>query len=96
MQFEEYKPTLDKLVDAAEESAVTAVKLSEQLNGINGRLTRVENALEILLRDIQNVDNPTHKSEVCPYSRKFDEYDRLLFGGPDSEGLMGRIGRMEK
>jgi len=93
MQFEEYKPTLDKLVEAAEKSAVTSVKLSEQMSSLNSRIERLEKAIDILLGENKVIENPAHKAEICPYGRRFDEYDRVLFG---DQGVLKQLEKMNE
>jgi hypothetical protein len=93
MQFEEYKPTLDKLVEAAEQSAVTSVKLSEQMSSLNTRIERIEKAIDTMLQDTRLIDSPVHKAEICPYGKRFDEYDRVLFG---QQGILKQLDKMDK
>jgi hypothetical protein len=96
MDFSDYKPTLDKLMQQVEETAKIAIKLSTQLEEVSRRLDRSEKSLEILLNDVKTGETAVHKAELCPFSRKLEEYDRLLFGGPDAEGIVGKMGRAER
>jgi hypothetical protein len=92
----DFEKQLDKLIDSTEKLAVSAVEVATKMQGINDRLTRLENASELLIKDCMERESPMHKAEICPYKEKHTEYDRILFGGPDSEGLSGRMSRLER
>ncbi len=93
MQFEEYKPTLDKLLAAAEQSAVQSVKLTEQISNISGRIDRLERGQEAIIASTAVIDSPIHRMELCPHKQKFEEYDRVVFG---DEGLQRQINSLQR
>lgn len=93
MGWEEHKPTLEKLTNAAEQSARTSVQLAEQLKSINDRVGRIEQDVYTLETDLKLADSIPHKKEICPYQEKMAERDRILFG---EEGLIKSVKDIEK
>jgi len=93
--IEEFKPTLDKLIESAEASAIASVRLTAQIEAINSRVRRLESVTEKVISDLAAAEGSVHKTELCPYKRKFEEYDRLVFGGPDTPGFVGQLSRAQ-
>lgn len=73
--FEDFKPQFNRLIESSEEFAVATVRLAERMNGINERMTRMEDVQENMLKDFNDFISTIQRRGSCPYKREIERLE---------------------
>jgi predicted RNase H-like nuclease (RuvC/YqgF family) len=70
---------INRLEQEVGAATINCVKMAEQINGINDRITRTEEALAALITELKDY-RTKEREATCPFIHKLEEYDRTIYG----------------